>query len=78
MDAITPAKIPDQSAKPVREPRVFLLRKGGIAVQGEDGQRIAVRLVPRELRALGNRLRWLATEIDGEQPSRIGEGWVDE
>jgi len=66
------------AAPPRREPRIWLRRRGGLIVLTDSGERVVIPLYPREMRSLGVRLSRLATEIDGEQPSRIGEDRVDE
>ncbi|MBO6717902.1 MAG: hypothetical protein JJ913_08105 [Rhizobiaceae bacterium] len=54
-------------------PRIFLLKSGGIALDSEDGEtRIAVKLMPREMRLLARLLVKKATEVDALQPHRIG------
>jgi hypothetical protein len=78
MVVTTQAKAPAQPERPVREPRIWLRRRGGLIVLTDSGERVVIPLLPREMRSLGVRLGRLASEIDGEQPSRIGEGWVDE
>ncbi len=65
-------------AAPTRVPRVWVLYKGGIKVAGEDGITVSVRLLPREMRALAKKLVGQAGFLDGEQPTRVGDGTVDD